>query len=65
MVLVILMVPSYRASNSNQYYYGAAHMFGENTRARQEGRTGGVTLSDYVDYRTYLDYDISSSTCRS
>ena len=30
----------------------------ENTRARQEGRTGGATLSDYVDYRTYLDYDI-------
>ena len=31
----------------------------ENTRARQEGRsTGGTTLSDYVDYRTYLDYDI-------
>ena len=27
----------------------------ENTRARQEGR---ATLSDYVDYRTYLDYDI-------
>ena len=30
----------------------------ENTRARQEGRTGTTTLSDYVDYRTYLDYDI-------
>ena len=30
----------------------------ENTRARQEGRSGGTTLSDYVDYRTYLDYDI-------
>ena len=31
----------------------------ENTRARQEGRRPeGVTLSDYVDYRTYLDYDI-------
>ena len=31
----------------------------ENTRARQEGRrTDAVTLSDYVDYRTYLDYDI-------
>ena len=30
----------------------------ENTRARQEGRTGTATLSDYVDYRTYLDYDI-------
>ncbi len=30
----------------------------ENTRARQEGRTTtGATLSDYVDYRTYLDYD--------
>ena len=32
LVLVIVMVPSYLASNSNQYYYGAAHMFGENTR---------------------------------
>ena len=32
LVLVVLMVPSYLASNSNQYYYGAAHMFGENTR---------------------------------
>ena len=31
----------------------------ENTRARQEGRSAsGTTLSDYVDYRTYLDYDI-------
>ena len=31
----------------------------ENTRARQEGRRPeNVTLSDYVDYRTYLDYDI-------
>ena len=31
----------------------------ENTRARQEGRRPeGVALSDYVDYRTYLDYDI-------
>ena len=31
----------------------------ENTRARQEGcTTSGATLSDYVDYRTYLDYDI-------
>ena len=31
----------------------------ENTRARQEGRRPeGVTFSDYVDYRTYLDYDI-------
>ena len=32
LVLVVLLVPSYLASNSNQYYYGAAHMFGENTR---------------------------------
>ena len=31
----------------------------ENTRARQEGRRPeNVTLSDYVDYRTYLDYSI-------
>ena len=31
----------------------------QNTRARQEGRRPeGATLSDYVDYRTYLDYDI-------
>ena len=26
------MVPSYLASNNNEYYYGAAHMFGTNTR---------------------------------
>ena len=32
LVLAILMVPSYLASNSNQYHYGAAHMFGANTR---------------------------------
>ena len=32
LVLAILMVPSYLASNSNQYHYGAAHMFGTNTR---------------------------------
>lgn len=27
-----IMVPSYLASNSNSYHYGAAHMFGTNTR---------------------------------
>ena len=32
LVLAILMVPSYLASNSNTYHYGAAHMFGTNTR---------------------------------
>ena len=32
LVLAIIMVPSYLASNSNSYYYGAAHMFGTNTR---------------------------------
>ncbi len=36
----------------------------ENTRARQEGRKpDGCTLSDYVDYRTYLDYDIKVTNC--
>ena len=36
LVLAIIMVPSYLASNSNQYYYGAAHMFGSNTRLGQD-----------------------------
>ena len=32
LVLAVLMVPSYLASNSNSYYYGAEHMFGADTR---------------------------------
>ena len=32
LVLAVIMVPSYLASNSNSYHYGAAHMFGTNTR---------------------------------
>lgn len=32
LVLVILMVPSYLASNANDYYYGAAYIFGPETR---------------------------------
>ena len=31
-VLVILLVPSFLASNANTYYYGAEHMFGLDTR---------------------------------
>ena len=32
LALTVIMVPSYLASNNNEYYYGAAHMFGTNTR---------------------------------
>lgn len=32
LVLAVMMVPSYLASNANSYYYGAAYMFGEDTR---------------------------------
>ena len=32
LALAVIMVPSYLASNNNEYYYGAAHMFGTNTR---------------------------------
>ena len=35
-VLAIIMVPSYLASGSNEYYYGAGHMFGEDTRLGQD-----------------------------
>ncbi len=31
-VFVLIIAPSYLASNSNEYYYGSAHMFGEDTR---------------------------------
>ena len=36
LALAILMVPSYLASNHNEYYYGAAHMFGANTRLGED-----------------------------
>lgn len=32
LVLAVVMVPGYLASNANSYYYGAAYMFGEDTR---------------------------------
>ena len=32
LVLAVIMVPAYLASNHNEYYYGAAHMFGTDTR---------------------------------
>ena len=36
LALAILMVPSYLASNHNKYYYGAAHMFGADTRLGED-----------------------------
>ena len=36
LALAILMVPSYLASNNNEYYYGAAHMFGADTRLGED-----------------------------
>ena len=35
-VLVVVMVPSFLASNANQYYYGAGHMFGADTKVGQD-----------------------------
>ena len=35
-VLVIVMVPSYLASNANTYYYGAGHMFGTDTKVGRD-----------------------------
>ncbi len=31
-IQILLLVPCYLASNSNSYYYGSSHIFGENTR---------------------------------
>lgn len=31
-VFLVIMVPAYLASNQNEYYYGASHIFGENTQ---------------------------------
>ena len=38
LALAVIMVPSHLASNNNEYYYGAAHMFGTNTRLRRYRR---------------------------
>lgn len=35
-ILGILIVPSYLASNSNSFYYGASHIFGEETKLGQD-----------------------------
>ena len=35
-VLVIVMIPSYLASNANTYYYGAGHMFGTDTKVGRD-----------------------------
>lgn len=35
-VFAILMIPSYLASNQNSFYYGASHIFGENTKLGQD-----------------------------
>lgn len=35
-LFVLLIVPSYLASNANSYYYGASHMFGEDTKAGRD-----------------------------
>ena len=35
-IFVILIVPSYLASSSNSFYYGASHIFGEETRLGQD-----------------------------
>ena len=35
-VFVILVVPAYKASNSNGFYYGASHIFNEQTKLGQD-----------------------------
>ncbi len=35
-VFIISIVPSYLASNSNSFYYGASHIFGNNTKLGQD-----------------------------
>ena len=35
-VFAAVIVPAYLASNSNKYYYGASHMFGEGTQTGQD-----------------------------
>lgn len=35
-ILLILIVPSYLASNANNYYYGSSHMFGPDTQTGKD-----------------------------
>ena len=37
-VFVILVVPSYKASNANDFYYGSSHIFNEQTKLGQDIR---------------------------
>lgn len=36
LIFVVVVAPAYLASNSNSYYYGASHMFGEDTKMGQD-----------------------------
>lgn len=36
LIFIIAAIPSYLASNSNSYYYGASHIYGDNTKAGQD-----------------------------
>lgn len=38
-VFVLLVVPAYLASNANDYYYGASHIFGTDTELGQDTQT--------------------------
>lgn len=35
-IFAVVIVPAYLASNSNKYYYGASHMFGEGTQTGRD-----------------------------
>ena len=39
LIFIIVAIPSYLASNSNEYYYGASNIYGEDTKVGQDAAT--------------------------
>lgn len=58
-VFALMIVPSYLASNANGFYYGASHIFGENTRL---GMDTAKIENEFGKHDTYVLLVPKSST---
>ena len=59
-LFAMLIVPSYLASNSNDFYYGSSHIFGENT---QLGKDTAEIKAVFGKKDTYVLIVAKDSTC--
>lgn len=49
-VFLIILVPSYLASNSNEYYYGSSHIYGNDTKLGQDTEAIQAVFGDSDTY---------------